>query len=78
MHKLSYVHLSAAVLAFTALIGADARNAEPEEALQYPPSSIGQDAQPPPPAKMVPQLVSPKRIELGSAGQARRPARSYF
>jgi hypothetical protein len=44
MHKLSYFHLSAAVLAYTALLGADARSAELEGALQYPPPSVGEDA----------------------------------
>ena len=73
MHKLSYFHLSAAVLAYTALLGADARSAELEGALQYPPPSVGEDAQPPPPAKTVPQLVSPRRIELGVSGSSAAP-----
>jgi hypothetical protein len=47
MHKPSYFHLSAAALAFAALIGLEARSAELEGALQYPPPSIGEDAQPP-------------------------------
>jgi hypothetical protein len=51
MHKLRCLHLSAAVLAFAALVGMEARSAELEGALQYPPRSVGQDAQPPPPAK---------------------------
>ena len=78
MDKLRCLHLSAAVLAFAALVGMEARSAELEGALQYPPRSVGQDAQPPPPAKTVPQLVSPRRIELGISGQAHRPARNYF
>ena len=65
MHKLRGFHLLAAALAFAALVGAEARSAELEGALQYPPSSVGQDAQPPPPAKTVRQLVTPRRIELG-------------
>ena len=44
MQKLSCFHLSAAVLAFAGLIGADARSAELEGALQYPPPSVGEDA----------------------------------
>ena len=54
MHKLSYFHLSAAILAVS--LGADARGTDLEGALQYPPPSIGEDAQPPPPARAVPQL----------------------
>ena len=67
MHKLGCFQLSAAVLAFAALVAVEARSAELEGALQYPPASVGQDAQPPP-AKMVPQLVTPRRIELGISG----------
>ena len=78
MYKLVYPHLSAAVLAFTALVGADARSAELEGALQYPPPSVGQDAQPPPPARTVPQLVSPKRIELGVTGSSPPPGTQLF
>ena len=70
MHKLRCLHLSAAVLAFAALVGMEARSAELEGALQYPPRSVGQGAQPPPPAKTVPQLVSPRRIELGISGSS--------
>jgi hypothetical protein len=43
-------------------------------ALQYPPPSVGQDAQPPPPARMAPQTVSPRRIELGVSGSSQPPA----
>jgi hypothetical protein len=78
MHKLSYFHLSAAVLAYTALLGADARSAELEGALQYPPPSVGEDAQPPPPARTVPQLVTPRRIELGISGSSPRPGSQLF
>ena len=70
MLKLRYLHLSAAALAFAALIGLEARSAELEGALQYPPPSVGEDAQPPPPARTVPQLVSPRRIELGVSGSS--------
>jgi hypothetical protein len=45
MRKLRCLHLSAAVLAFDALVGMEARSAELEGALQYPPRSVGQDAQ---------------------------------
>jgi hypothetical protein len=45
-----------------------------EGALQYPPTSAGEDAQPPPPARMVPQTVSPRRIELGTSGPSLPPS----
>ena len=78
MLKLRYLHLSAAALAFAALIGLEARSAEIEGALQYPPPSVGEDAQPPPPAKMVPQLVTPRRIELGVSGSSPPPGTRLF
>jgi hypothetical protein len=78
MLKLNYLHLSAAALAFAALVGVEARNAEIEGALQYPPPSVGEDAQPPPPAKTVPQLVTPRRIELGISGSSPPPGTQLF
>jgi hypothetical protein len=78
MHKLGCFQLSAAVLAFAALVSVEARSAELEGALQYPPSSVGQDAQPPPPAKTVPQLVTPRRIELGISGSSPPPGTQLF
>ena len=76
MHKLSYFHLSAAILAVS--LGADARGTDLEGALQYPPPSIGEDAQPPPPARAVPQLVSPRLIELGVSGSSLPPGTQLF
>jgi hypothetical protein len=78
MHKLGCFQLSAAVLAFAALVSVEARSAELEGALQYPPPSVGQDAQPPPPAKTVPQLVTPRRIELGISGSSPPPGTQLF
>ena len=78
MHKLGCFQLSAAVLAFAALVSVEARSAELQGALQYPPPSVGQDAQPPPPAKTVPQLVSPRRIELGVSGSSPPPGTQLF
>jgi hypothetical protein len=78
MLKLSYLHLSAAALAFVMLVGLDARSAEIEGALQYPPPSVGEDAQPQPPARTVPQLVSPRRIELGVSGSSAPPVTQLF
>jgi hypothetical protein len=74
MHKLSPVLVFTALLAFGGLIGADAGSAELEGALQYPPPSVGEDAQPPPPARMVPPLVAPRRIELGAGRSSLSPS----
>jgi hypothetical protein len=73
MPKLGCFQLSAAALAFAMLVGAEARSAELEGALQYPSPSVGQDAQPPLPVKTVPQLVSPRRIEWGISGSSPPP-----
>jgi hypothetical protein len=78
MHKGRYIPAAAAALAFAALVAVDARGAELEGALQYPPPSVGQDAQPPPPARTVPQLVSPRRIELGVSGSSPPPGTQLF
>jgi len=78
MHKLSPVPLFTVLLAFGGLIGADAGSAELEGALQYPPPSVGEDAQPPPPARMVPPPVSPRRIELGVSGSSLPPSLQRF
>jgi hypothetical protein len=78
MHKVSYPYFPAAVLAFAPLVGVDARAAELEGALQYLPPSVGQDVQPPPPAKTVPQLVSPRRIELAISGSSAPPGTQLF
>jgi hypothetical protein len=76
MRKLSYFALSAAILAFS--LGADARGAELEGAIQYPP----------PPSERMPNRH--RRLELcrswyprsvsywASAGRARHPVRDYF
>ena len=74
------VFLATSLLVFGALTAADAVSAELEGALQYPPASVGDDAQPPPPARMVPQPVSPWRGELGISGSSVPPSpqRLYF
>jgi hypothetical protein len=78
MHKLGCFQSSAAVLAFAALVSVEARSAELGGALQYPPPSVGRDAQPPPPARTVPQLVTPRRIELGVSGSSPPPGTQLF
>jgi hypothetical protein len=78
MYKLSCFYLPAVVLAFAGLVGVAGQGAELEGALQYPPASVGQDAQPRPPARAVPQLVSPRRIELGVSGSSLPPGTQLF
>jgi hypothetical protein len=78
MHKLNCVNGLAALLAFVGPAGADALGAELEGALQYPPRSVGEDAQPPPPARMLPQPVSPWRVELGVSGLRKPPSTQRF
>jgi hypothetical protein len=78
MPKLNPIPMFASLLVSAALLGADARSAELEGALQYPPPSIGEDAQPPPPAIMVPPVVSPWRIELGVSGSSVPPGALRF
>ena len=78
MHEANHILLPAALFAFASLIGTDAQSAQLEGALQYPPPSIGEDAQPPPPARVVPSVVSPRRIELGVSGSSQPPGTKQF
>jgi hypothetical protein len=78
MHKVRYLYLPAAMLTCAPLVAVNARSAELDGALQYPPPSVGQDAQAPPPARTVPQLVSPQRIELGVSGSSPPPGTRLF
>ena len=78
MSKLILLNLSAALVVILGVTGADALGAELEGALQYPPPSIGEDAQPPPPARTLPQPVSPWRIELGVSGSSVPPSTQRF
>ena len=63
------------VVASALLSDSSTANAQIDGAVQYPPASVGEDAQPPPPARMVAQSVSPRRIELGVGGSSTLPAR---
>jgi hypothetical protein len=74
MRKQTSSYLFSPLLLLGGLVGVDARSAELEGALQYPPASVGQDAQPPPPARAVPQPVSPRRSELGISGSSVPPS----
>ena len=76
MHRL--LTLIASVVVVSAAIGTDVIGAELEGALQYPPPSIGKDAQPPAPAGLVRQPVSPRRIELGVSGSSVTPSIQKF
>jgi hypothetical protein len=51
----------------------DAAYVQIEGAVQYPPVSMGEDAQPPPPARIAPRIVSPRRLELGTSGSSFPP-----
>jgi hypothetical protein len=62
-----------AVIGYALLIGSRTVNAQFGGALQYPPASGGEDAQPPPPARMAPQSISPRRIDLEVSGPSQRP-----
>ena len=68
MDKLTGVARLVAVMGAAVLIAPGSAQAQIDGAVQYPPASVGRDAQPPPPAGMVPQIVSPRRIELGISG----------
>jgi hypothetical protein len=68
MHKPSGLGMLVGTTGFTALLVSSIASAQIEGALQYPPPSVGEDAQPPPPARMVPQTVPPRQIELGASG----------
>ena len=73
--------LLVAAIASALLITLSTANSQVGGAVQYPPASIGEDAQPPPPARMVPQRMvpqsmSPRRIELGISGPSERPGYS--
>ena len=65
--------LLVAAIASALLITLSTANSQVGGAVQYPPASIGEDAQPPPPARMAPQSMSPQRIELGISGTSERP-----
>jgi hypothetical protein len=78
MRKLTSVYVFSGLLICVGLTSADALGAELEGALQYPPASVGEDAQPPPPSRMLPQLVAPRRTELGFSGSSAPPGRHRF
>jgi len=62
-----------AIIGFVVLIGPGVAHGQIDGAVQYPPLSIGEDAQPPPPAKMVPPPISPRQVEFGVGGSSPPP-----
>jgi hypothetical protein len=76
MGKLSGFGLLVAVMGSALLIGGNVGKGQTGGALQYPPAAVGEDAQPPPPARMAPQSMSPRRIELGGSGSSEPPGNS--
>jgi hypothetical protein len=73
MHKPSGLGMLVGTIGFTVLLVSSTAYAQIEGALQYPPPSVGEDAQPPPPARMVPQTIPPQQIELGASGPSQLP-----
>ena len=67
-----------AVIGFVVLIGEGVAHGQIDGAVQYPPLSIGEDAQPPPPAKVVPQPVSPRQFEFGVSGSSLPPLKRPY
>jgi hypothetical protein len=78
MWRLTGLGECAAVIGFALIMGSSVAQAQIEGAVQYPPHSIGEDAQPPPPARMAPQSVSPRKIELGGSGSSQLPGNYQF
>jgi hypothetical protein len=78
MRKLAGFGILVGVIVSAVLSDLGVTNAQIEGAVQYPPASVGEDAQPPPPARMAPQSVSPRRIELGIGGSSTLPARDPY
>jgi len=76
MKKLVALGMVIAAIGAGALMASSSALAQLDGALQYPPASAGEDAQPPPPAGMVLQSVSPRRIELGVSGSSQPPVAS--
>ena len=70
--RLTHGALLVGAIASAFLMSPSSANAQVGGALQYPPASIGKDAQPPPPARMVRQSMSPRRIEVGISGPSER------
>jgi len=73
MHKPIVFGVLVAIIEAAVLINSSITCAQIEGALQYPPLSVGEDAQAPPPARKAPQTVSPRQTELAVSGSSRLP-----
>lgn len=78
MQKMTGICTFAAMIATALLIPPSNANAQIYGAVQYPPASVGEDAQPPLPARMAPRSVSPRQIELGVSGSSHVPADALY
>jgi hypothetical protein len=67
-----------AIIGYVVLIGPGVAHGQIDGAVQYPPLSIGEDAQPPPPARMVPQRISPRQVEFGVSGSSLPPLKPPY
>ena len=73
MHKPSGLGMVVGTIGFAVLLASSIAHAQIEGALQFPPPSVGEDAQPLPPARMVPPIISPRRVELDISGSSLPP-----
>src|SRR5262249_30243494 len=67
-----------AIIGLAVLIAPGVADGQIDRAVQYPPLSTGEDAQPPPPAKMVPQPILPRRVEFGVSGSSLPPLKPPY
>ena len=67
-----------AIIGFIVLIGTGVADGQIYGTVQYPPLSIGEGAQPPPPAKMVPHQISPRPVEFGVSGSSLPPLKPHY
>ena len=76
MDKITGLARLVVIIGAAVLIASGFAHAQIDGAVQYPPASVGKDAQPPPPAGWVPQIVAPRRTEFGISGSSQLPAGS--
>jgi hypothetical protein len=73
MHNRTVCGAFVLIIGFIALVDLGVAYAQVEGAVQYPPPSVGEDAQPPPPARMVPKIVLPRPLEISISGSSVAP-----
>ena len=76
--RLTILGTLVAAVGIDVLIASGIAQAQIGGALRYPPASVGEDAQPPPPARMAPRIILPRRIELGVSGSCQPPAKHPY